>query len=159
MYGRKIISSAQHSTSSEEMKKMFYNNNYYANILFSNFTKKVEKELDEFLKLDLFERSGGGIGVTRMIYAMKQKGILHEPLSEDIKLKKMAESAAKLAQYEESKLEQEILSKTKRSRCWGLPVAPSDKKKRNLGAAISAATVAAGEKAMEVAAEHAASFI
>ena len=142
------------------MKEMFYNisNGGYANILFANFTKeRVEQELEEFLKFDFFERCGGGIGVTRMIRAMKLSGILHEPLPEDVRLAELEAEAR--AKDEVSKLEEELLSKTKRSRCWGLPVAPSDKRKRSLGAAIGAATVAVGEKAMEVAAEHATSLI
>ena len=160
MHGMETIGSAERSTNVEEMKEMFYNisDGGYANILFANFTKeRVEAELEEFLKFDFFERCGGGIGVTRMIRAMKLSGILHEPLPEDVRLAELEAEAC--AKDEVSKLEEELLLKTKRSRCWGLPVAPSDKRKRNLGAAIGAATVAAGEKAMEVAAEHAASFL
>lgn len=160
MHGVETIGSAERSTNVEEMKEMFYNisDGGYANILFANFTKeRVEQELEEFLKFDFFERCGGGIGVTRMIRAMKLSGILHEPLPEDVRLAELEAEAR--AKDEVSKLEEELLLKTKRSRCWGLPVAPSDKRKRNLGAAIGAATVAAGEKAMEVAAEHAASLL
>ena len=44
----------------------------YANILYAQFGKeRVQNELEEFIKKDFFERSGGGIGVTRMIRAMK----------------------------------------------------------------------------------------
>ena len=56
------------------MRKQFYSisDGSYANILFSNFTKdRVESELDEFLKFNFIERCGGGIGVTRLIRAMK----------------------------------------------------------------------------------------
>ena len=43
----------------------------YASLLFDLFGKKrVQKELDEFLKFDFFPRVGGGIGVTRIISAM-----------------------------------------------------------------------------------------
>ena len=43
----------------------------YAQLLYDLFGKdRVEKELDEFLKLDFFPRVGGGIGVTRLIQAM-----------------------------------------------------------------------------------------
>ena len=61
------------------MRNQFYNisEGQYANILFSNFTKeRVEQELDEFLKFNFVDRSGGGIGVTRLIRAMKLSGIL-----------------------------------------------------------------------------------
>ena len=61
------------------MRRQFYNisDGQYAKILFSNFTKeRVEQELDEFLKFNFFPRSGGGIGVTRMIRAMKLSNLL-----------------------------------------------------------------------------------
>ena len=37
---------------------------------------RVETELDEFLSHDFIPRYGGGIGVTRMISAMKRAGLL-----------------------------------------------------------------------------------
>ena len=61
------------------MRKQFYSisDGGYANILFSNFTKdRVEKELNEFLGFKFMDRSGGGIGVTRLIRAMKLSGLL-----------------------------------------------------------------------------------
>ena len=61
------------------MRRQFYtiSEGQYANILFSNFTKeRVEKELEDFLQFDFFKRSGGGIGITRMIRAMKFSGII-----------------------------------------------------------------------------------
>ena len=79
LHGVETIGSAQRSSSVEEMRKMFYNisDGQYANILFSNFTKeRVEKELDEFLSHKFVERCGGGIGVTRMIRAMKLSGLI-----------------------------------------------------------------------------------
>jgi aspartyl/asparaginyl-tRNA synthetase len=79
IHGIETIGSAQRSSNVDEMRKQFYNisDGNYANILFSNFTKeRVEKELDEFLSFDFFERSGGGIGVTRMIRALKLSNLL-----------------------------------------------------------------------------------
>lgn len=79
LHGVETIGSAQRSSSVEEMRDMFYNisDGQYANILFSNFTKeRVEGELNEFLKHDFFDRSGGGIGVTRMIRAMKLSNLI-----------------------------------------------------------------------------------
>ena len=61
------------------MGRMFYSisDGQYANILFSNFTKeRVESELNGFLSHNFFDRCGGGIGVTRMIRAMKLSGLL-----------------------------------------------------------------------------------
>lgn len=80
IHGIETIGSAERSCDPEEMRKQFYtiSDGGYANILFSNFTKKrVENELDEFLKFNFFPRSGGGIGVTRLIRAMKLSNILH----------------------------------------------------------------------------------
>ena len=79
LHGVETIGSAQRSSDPEEMRKQFYSisDGQYANILFSNFTKeRVEKELDEFLTNKFTERSGGGIGVTRMIRAMKLSGLM-----------------------------------------------------------------------------------
>lgn len=79
IHGVETIGSAERSCDPEEMRRQFYSisDGGYSNILFSNFTKaRVEEELNEFLKFDFFQRSGGGIGVTRMIRAMKLSGIL-----------------------------------------------------------------------------------
>ena len=38
--------------------------------------ERVEKELEDFLKKDFFHRSGGGIGMTRMIRAMKLSNLI-----------------------------------------------------------------------------------
>lgn len=79
MHGVETIGSAERSTDPAEMRKQFYtiSNGRYAEILFSNFTKaRVERELDEFLKFNFFQRSGGGIGVTRLIRAMKLSNLI-----------------------------------------------------------------------------------
>ena len=77
--GIETIGSAQRSSDPEEMRKQFYSisEGGYANILFSNFTKeRVERELNEFLSYNFFERSGGGIGITRLIKVMKGSELL-----------------------------------------------------------------------------------
>ena len=79
LHGVETIGSAERSCNREEMREQFYNisDGSYANILFSQFTKeRVEKELDEFLNFDFFQRCGGGIGMTRMIRAMKMSNLL-----------------------------------------------------------------------------------
>ena len=79
LHGVETIGSAQRSSSPEEMRKMFYeiSDGQYANILFSNFTKgRVEAELQDFLGHTFFDRCGGGIGVTRLIRAMKLSNLL-----------------------------------------------------------------------------------
>jgi hypothetical protein len=57
---------------------MFYSieNGGYSNKLFELFGKdRVEKELDEFLSLEFFERFGGGIGLTRLARAYEMMQI------------------------------------------------------------------------------------
>ena len=70
MHGVETIGSAERSTDPIEMREQFYkiSDGGYANILFSNFTKdRVQKELEDFLEFNFFDRCGGGIGVTSMI--------------------------------------------------------------------------------------------
>jgi len=71
--GNETIGSAERSSSVSEMAKEFYtiSDGKYAQKLFDLFGKnRVEQELSEFLSLDFFQRSGGGIGLTRLISAM-----------------------------------------------------------------------------------------
>ena len=79
MHGIETIGSAERSCDPEEMKKQFYtiSDGGYADILFSKFSKeRVEGELNEFLGHSFFKRSGGGIGITRMIRALKLSNLL-----------------------------------------------------------------------------------
>lgn len=79
MHGMETIGSAERSTNPEEMEEKFrtISDGGYANILYAQFGKdRVENELNEFLKKDFFPRSGGGIGVTRMIRAMKLSNLI-----------------------------------------------------------------------------------
>jgi len=79
IHGIETIGSAERSCDPDEMRRQFYSisDGGYANILFSNFTKqRVEKELDDFLKFKFFKRCGGGIGVTRLIRAMKLSNLI-----------------------------------------------------------------------------------
>lgn len=79
MHGMETIGSAERSTNPEDMKNTFQtiSEGGYAKMLYDNFgEERVNNELDEFLKLDFFPRSGGGIGVTRMIRAMKLSGLI-----------------------------------------------------------------------------------
>ena len=81
IHGVETIGSAERSCDPNQMRSQFYSisNGNYSNLLFSNFTKqRVEKELDDFLKFNFFPRFGGGIGVTRLIKAMKLSNILYE---------------------------------------------------------------------------------
>jgi len=78
--GNETIGSAERSTNRTEMAKSFYtiSKGQYAKKLFDLFGEsRVEKELKEFLELNFFPRSGGGIGLTRLIDAMKKGGIMN----------------------------------------------------------------------------------
>jgi aspartyl/asparaginyl-tRNA synthetase len=78
IYGHETIGSAERSSDVRAMRESFYtiSEGAYAKKLFELFGKdRVEKELNEFLELKFISRSGGGIGLTRMINAM-QKGKL-----------------------------------------------------------------------------------
>ncbi len=75
--GNETIGSAERSSDVSEMRNEFYSisDGKYADKLFNLFGKdRVEKELNEFLELSFFPRSGGGIGLTRLIHAIKGKG-------------------------------------------------------------------------------------
>lgn len=79
IHGIETIGSAERSCDPEEMKRQFYtiSDGGYSDILFSKFSKeRVEAELNEFMGHKFFKRSGGGIGVTRMIRALKLSGLL-----------------------------------------------------------------------------------
>lgn len=79
MHGHETIGSAERSTSADEMREGFHtiSGGEYAQKLFRLFGKKrVLQELDTFLSHNFFPRTGGGIGVTRMINAMKKQAEL-----------------------------------------------------------------------------------
>ncbi len=75
MHGHETIGSAERSTNTTQMRSEFHtiSNGAYAKKLFKLFGKeRVLKELDEFLAFKFFPRSGAGIGMTRMINAVRQ---------------------------------------------------------------------------------------
>lgn len=79
IHGVETIGSAERSCSKDEMKKMYstISNGEYAQLLYDKFTKeRVDEELDKFLEHEFFQRVGGGIGVTRMIRAMKLSNLM-----------------------------------------------------------------------------------
>ena len=79
LHGQETIGSAERSCNPQEMRDTFYTieDGKYAKRLFDMFGKeRVETELEEFLTHDFFPRSGGGIGVTRMIRAMQMSKLL-----------------------------------------------------------------------------------
>ena len=79
MGGMETIGSAERASDVDEMREQFHtiSNGDYAQLLYNLFDKKrVLKELDEFLQFDFIPRFGGGIGVTRMISAMRLAGLM-----------------------------------------------------------------------------------
>lgn len=79
IYGVETIGSAERSTNPQEMRHLFHtiSDGMYADILYAQFGKeRVEEELEKFLTHKFFSRCGGGIGITRMIRALKLAGIM-----------------------------------------------------------------------------------
>ena len=76
--GMETIGSAERSADTVEMREQFHtiSDGEYASLLYELFgEERVEKELEEFLSYDFFPRYGGGIGVTRLISALKNCGV------------------------------------------------------------------------------------
>ena len=89
VHGMETIGSAERSCDPDEMRRQFHtiSDGGYANILYANFTReRVEKELEEFLKYDFFQRCGGGIGMTRMIRALKLSNLLYDDVERDVEM-------------------------------------------------------------------------
>jgi len=79
MSGIETIGSAERSCDVEDMRNRFYSisDGQYAGTLFDKFGKEpVVQELEEFLSYKFMTRSGGGIGLTRLIASMKKEGLL-----------------------------------------------------------------------------------
>ena len=79
IHGIETIGSAQRSCDKEQMRKMFngISNGEYANMLFSQFSReRVINEMNDFLSKEFFPRFGGGIGMTRMIRALKMSNLI-----------------------------------------------------------------------------------
>ena len=77
--GLETIGSAERSTSVEEMKHDFHtiSDGMYAKLLYGHFGKeRVDKELDEYFDNAFIKRSGGGIGVTRLINSLKLENLI-----------------------------------------------------------------------------------
>lgn len=79
LYGVETIGSAERSCDPQQMHHSFctISNGMYADLLYSQFGKeRVEQELKKFLNHKFIPRCGGGIGITRLIRALKMAGIL-----------------------------------------------------------------------------------
>lgn len=79
MHGMETIGSAERSCSADEQRQAFLTieDGAYAQKLYDLFGKeRVLAELEDFLSHDFFPRSGGGIGITRMMRAMELSGLV-----------------------------------------------------------------------------------
>lgn len=82
LHGVETIGSAERSSDVIGMREQFHtiSDGKYAEILYSKFGKdRVEAELEEFLCYDFFPRFGGGIGLTRLISALRKKELVNPP--------------------------------------------------------------------------------
>jgi len=73
------IGSAEREIDTEKMRKRFYeiSEGNYANTLFEKFGReRVERELEEYLKLNFKKRSGFGCGFGRLCAIMRKEGML-----------------------------------------------------------------------------------
>lgn len=79
LHGQETIGSAERSCDIEEMRKTFFTieNGKYAEKLIDLFGHhRVIAELNEFLENKFITRSGGGIGITRLIRAMELSNLI-----------------------------------------------------------------------------------
>lgn len=77
--GVETIGSAERSTNKDIMLTNFneISGGTYAKQLYSLFSReRVDKELREYLNNNFMERSGGGIGITRLIKSLKKENLL-----------------------------------------------------------------------------------
>jgi len=77
--GMETIGSAERSDDVEDMLTRFQtiSNGEYAQILYDKFGKeRVDAEMNEFLENNFIVRSGGGIGITRLISSMLKEGLI-----------------------------------------------------------------------------------
>jgi len=77
--GMETIGSAERSTDKNDMLERFthISNGMYAKTLFNQFGKeRVMAEMNDFLNNTFMPRSGGGIGLTRLISSMKKEGLI-----------------------------------------------------------------------------------
>ena len=79
--GMETIGSAERSCDVDDMINRFktISNGEYAQILYDKFGRdRVDGEMNEFLSNNFMVRSGGGIGITRLISSMLKEGLIPE---------------------------------------------------------------------------------
>ncbi len=80
LHGMETMGSAERSCDPDEMRRSFHRieNGEYSKLLYNKFTKeRVDAELEDFLSLKMFPRSGSGMGMTRFIRALKKSNLLY----------------------------------------------------------------------------------
>ena len=84
--GQETFGSAERETDPVVMRERFetISEGGYKKKLFDLFgEERTTKEMDDFFKFDFFKRSGGGIGMTRLIRSMKTEGLMPDFNKED----------------------------------------------------------------------------
>ena len=79
MSGMETIGSAERSCDIDEMRTRFLNisNGMYAKTLYGKFSKeRIDAEMKKFMSHTFITRSGGGIGMTRLIRSMELEGLI-----------------------------------------------------------------------------------
>lgn len=77
--GIETFGSAERESLIPQMRDSFHtiSDGEYSSLLYQEFSKeRVEEELENYLSLPMIERFGGGIGLTRLLRALKIKGII-----------------------------------------------------------------------------------
>ena len=77
--GQETIGSAERCCDKDEMRHRFntISGGEYSRLLYNTFGKdRVDKELNDFLRLPFIRRSGGGIGLTRLIRSLSMEGLM-----------------------------------------------------------------------------------
>ena len=83
--GMETIGSAERSCDKDDMRNRFntISGGKYAKLLYSLFGReRVDREMDEFLSHNFITRSGGGIGMTRLIRSMELEGLIPKEVVE-----------------------------------------------------------------------------
>lgn len=85
MSGMETIGSAERSSDVDDMRNRFktISGGQYSKLLYNQFGKeRVDREMDEFLSHKFITRSGGGIGMTRLIRSMELEGLIPKEVLE-----------------------------------------------------------------------------
>jgi aspartyl/asparaginyl-tRNA synthetase len=85
MSGMETIGSAERSCDVDDMRHRFktISGGMYSKLLYNQFGReRVDREMDEFLSHKFITRSGGGIGMTRLIRSMELEGLIPKDVVE-----------------------------------------------------------------------------